>query len=166
MFRTLRIRNFRSIKDSGTVELGPLNIFIGPNNSGKSSILATLLMLKQSLQDKDFETGLVTSGPLIDLGSYFDIVPKSSDEAPLSVSFALDPSIIEQKINFGFTEPGELDTIAYDFFDLAFRYNLKRNNVELCSFRMRDSGKNREVSGDLKGQTWKLLGLPQDVAPH
>lgn len=38
MLTSLRIQNFRSIRDA-TVKLGQVNLFIGPNNSGKSNFL-------------------------------------------------------------------------------------------------------------------------------
>lgn len=38
MIQKIRIQNFRSIQDA-TVELGKVNLFIGPNNSGKSNML-------------------------------------------------------------------------------------------------------------------------------
>jgi predicted ATP-dependent endonuclease of OLD family len=37
--KTLKITNFRSIKDTCVINLGQINAFIGPNNAGKSNIL-------------------------------------------------------------------------------------------------------------------------------
>ena len=49
--RSVQIRGFRSIANSGLEKCGPLNILIGKNNAGKSNILAAielvLLHLKQ-----------------------------------------------------------------------------------------------------------------------
>lgn len=47
MISTLRIENFKSIQNSGTIKLKPLTIFVGPNSSGKSNILAGLAFLAQ-----------------------------------------------------------------------------------------------------------------------
>lgn len=43
---SLRVRNFRSFADSGLLELGAINVLIGENNSGKSSLLKALNFLQ------------------------------------------------------------------------------------------------------------------------
>ena len=43
MLTSLRIQNFRSIRDA-SVKLGQVNLFIGPNNSGKSNFLKGVTM--------------------------------------------------------------------------------------------------------------------------
>ncbi|MBD2055426.1 AAA family ATPase [Oculatella sp. FACHB-28] len=45
------MQNFRSFVDSGRIELGQMNVLIGANNSGKSSILRGLHQLQQGLED-------------------------------------------------------------------------------------------------------------------
>ena len=42
MLRSIQIKNFKAIADSGKVELTPLTVFVGHNGSGKSSILEAL----------------------------------------------------------------------------------------------------------------------------
>ncbi len=41
MFKTIRVEGYRNLL-TGDVELGPLNVLIGPNNSGKSNFLKAL----------------------------------------------------------------------------------------------------------------------------
>lgn len=43
----LEIQNFRSFERLGPIELGPINVFIGPNNAGKSSVLRALHLMQQ-----------------------------------------------------------------------------------------------------------------------
>ncbi|TYO62148.1 ATP-binding protein [Bradyrhizobium hipponense] len=38
MFKSIRFRNFKSLKDY-TVSLRTMNVLVGPNNAGKSTIL-------------------------------------------------------------------------------------------------------------------------------
>jgi ABC-type phosphate transport system ATPase subunit len=40
--KSFRVKNFKAIQDSGTVELTPLTVFIGNNGSGKSSLIEGL----------------------------------------------------------------------------------------------------------------------------
>lgn len=44
----VRVQNYRSIHDSGDLDLGPCTVFIGANNSGKSALLRALLMGHQA----------------------------------------------------------------------------------------------------------------------
>lgn len=60
MINRLIIRNFRSIKNID-IKLAPINSFVGPNNSGKSNIMAALNLILgeiypsvRSFDDKDF----------------------------------------------------------------------------------------------------------------
>jgi len=50
MITSLLIRNFKSIEDSGKLELKPLTMFTGPNSSGKSNILKSLAVLAQTVR--------------------------------------------------------------------------------------------------------------------
>ncbi len=56
MITLMQVRNFKSWRESGTVKLAPLTCFFGANNSGKSSLLQTLLLLKQTTEDSAGET--------------------------------------------------------------------------------------------------------------
>jgi predicted ATPase len=38
-----RVENFKSLQDTGPIEIAPITIFIGPNATGKSSALQPLL---------------------------------------------------------------------------------------------------------------------------
>ena len=54
MITHIRMKNFKSWKDSGEVELAPLTGFFGTNSSGKSSLLQMLLLLKQTIKRKEY----------------------------------------------------------------------------------------------------------------
>ena len=49
MITHIRMKNFKSWKDSSEVALAPLTGFFGTNSSGKSSLLQMLLLLKQTV---------------------------------------------------------------------------------------------------------------------
>ena len=48
MLKKLKLTNFRGIKDGQIENLGQINIFIGKNNSGKSTILESMLFIRAS----------------------------------------------------------------------------------------------------------------------
>jgi predicted ATPase len=54
LLRRFRIRNFKAIRDSGSLELTPLTVLIGNNGSGKSSVIEALDTLRTLVvQDVD-----------------------------------------------------------------------------------------------------------------
>jgi len=52
MIHTFRVRNFRCLRDLD-VTLGPLNFLIGPNNTGKSSLLDAVALLADCVNVED-----------------------------------------------------------------------------------------------------------------
>lgn len=51
MIKTIKIKNFKSIRDSQNIKLGALNAFIGANGSGKSSVIESLLTYQMLIQE-------------------------------------------------------------------------------------------------------------------
>lgn len=43
---SIRVQNFRSFADSGQVDFGQINVLVGANNSGKSTILKAVYLLQ------------------------------------------------------------------------------------------------------------------------
>ena len=74
-----RIENFMCFEDSGWVELRPITLFYGRNSAGKSALLRSLLLLRQSLVSQPDESALIFvlddgARPSLDFGSYYDLV--------------------------------------------------------------------------------------------
>ena len=93
MINNIKLRNFKCFRD---VDVHPkqITILIGPNETGKSSILQALALLKQSIG----HSGLRTSGGLVNFARHSDIIPSFSP-----------PSIGPMAIGFsGNSSPGEL----------------------------------------------------------
>ena len=53
MIDTLHLTHFKSWRNSGTVPLAPVTLLLGANSSGKSSLLQSLLLLKQTVAAPD-----------------------------------------------------------------------------------------------------------------
>jgi energy-coupling factor transporter ATP-binding protein EcfA2 len=64
--KSIRLQNFRSFVDSGEIELEKINVLIGANNSGKSSILRGLNLIQQGSDNLlDVRAGSTTA--LVDI---------------------------------------------------------------------------------------------------
>lgn len=74
MLTKLRIKNFKCLGDTGPLDIRPLTFLVGPNSSGKSSVLQMLRVLRQTERRSDMNGPLATTGPDIEVGAYPDFV--------------------------------------------------------------------------------------------
>ena len=81
----LRWRRFRSLEDTGWLQIRPITVLLGANNAGKSSVLAPLRLLKQSLASETGRSALLMTGPLADLGTFSDIVLGHDPESTIEM---------------------------------------------------------------------------------
>jgi predicted ATPase len=86
MFK-LRIKNYRGFLDE-EFDFSRVNILIGENSAGKSSIFKFLLSLKQSLRSpNNTDYNLTLSGDDADLGNYYETIYNHETDRNLSFSF-------------------------------------------------------------------------------
>jgi predicted ATPase len=87
VIRKLRIKNFRSLKDTGDLHPGERNIFIGPNGSGKTNTIDAIKFL----------TNVAIAGvtrAIGDRNGFFDVFWKGSCESTVitfDISFSVAP---------------------------------------------------------------------------
>ncbi len=105
MITHIRMKNFKSWKDSGEVKLAPLTGFFGTNSSGKSSLLQMLLLLKQTAErsnsDEVIFFGDETS--YANLGNFNEVIHGHIIKEKLEFEFGCklqEPLIITQPNNF------------------------------------------------------------------
>ncbi|MBR6219005.1 MAG: DUF3696 domain-containing protein [Clostridia bacterium] len=81
MLKFLQIENFKSLRSVG-LPLERLNLLFGFNGMGKSSVIQSLLMLRQSFwqSQKTSLDRLYTNGTLINLGTCKDVFCQSAEE--------------------------------------------------------------------------------------
>lgn len=89
-----RIENFMCFEDSGWVELRPITLFYGRNSAGKSALLRSLLLLRQSVRSQPDESALIFvlddalgRAHSLDFGSYYDLVRDHDTYARMSFWF-------------------------------------------------------------------------------
>jgi AAA15 family ATPase/GTPase len=104
MLREFQLKNFKAFADTGPLPLRPITLIYGPNSAGKSSIIQSLMLLKQTLEEaEDSKTVLLPKGKLADLGSYREFIHRHDIGRNFAVKFQLDINI--DKI----TTPEELE---------------------------------------------------------
>ena len=136
MITHIRMKNFKSWKDSGEVKLAPLTGFFGTNSSGKSSLLQMLLLLKQTAEHPDLNEVVFfgDNGSLVNLGNFREMIHGHKEEL-LEFEIEgrlLDPVTITIPPDCG----AENNKVTFDNFNFntAVRENFGDLSVESFSY--------------------------------
>lgn len=90
MLKSISLENYKCFKDKIDIEIAPLTVLCGVNSSGKSSILKSLLMLKQSYENESNSHTLLLTGEYVDNGSFDDVVyHENKKDIPKDATFKI-----------------------------------------------------------------------------
>lgn len=92
MLTRLRLTNFKAWVDTGNVVLKPVTMLLGTNSSGKSTLIQSLLLLKQTVQSPDRTVHLNLGGDetndLFHFGGFDDVLNRREGSArQFSIAF-------------------------------------------------------------------------------
>jgi energy-coupling factor transporter ATP-binding protein EcfA2 len=93
MLKSVHLKNFKLHEDT-LIEAAPITVFIGPNNSGKSSIFQALLLLRQAasrndrslcqppggIQPPPSEHYLYSPNLIVDVGAFDEVIRKGRSD--------------------------------------------------------------------------------------
>ena len=101
--KTLKLKNFKSVQDAD-LELANLNLLVGANSSGKSSLIQAILFLAQNARNFNEQSSLGRmdlNGTLVGFGSFEETVCRYSEDATkfigLSGTFQLATRNIDRR---------------------------------------------------------------------
>lgn len=87
MLNTIEIENFKAFGERQRLPLKPITLLFGANSSGKSSIIQSLLLLKQTLEEAENpDIPLLPKGKLVNLGSFKEMVFRHDTARPLTLT--------------------------------------------------------------------------------
>jgi predicted ATPase len=90
MIREWRVGQFKSVGFLQSFPMRALTVFTGPNSSGKSSVLQSVLLISQTLSSKVTQRQLVLNGELLKLGTFEDVRSHASLGDEMVIGFTLD----------------------------------------------------------------------------
>jgi predicted ATPase len=156
MLTSLSIGNFKSWEKLDNLSLGKVTLLFGENSSGKTSLIQSLLLLKQTAEsyDRAQPLNLGTRETYVDLGMYEDLI--YGHELKRMLSFGFD-----------WTEPnGEKTKLSTSF---SYRNNaLCVINLTMEHERITTSltrGPRGAYEFSFKGQKDTKLGKTKELAP-
>lgn len=88
MIGQIHLKNFKCFDDV-RIDLAPLTLLTGLNGMGKSSVIQSLLAIRQSYQSGSLASGsLSCAGDLIDLGTIQDVLFEGAKDDLIEIGFA------------------------------------------------------------------------------
>ena len=171
MITELRVQNFKSWKDTGKRQIAPLTGFFGANSSGKTSILQTLLMLKQTVERPPDWNGVIDFGDddsLVNLGSFDDLIYQHRSDLSLGLSlswkFSEELSIknIDKIGTLSFNL--SINTVGNSISKLDFNYEVRDLRFEVASAGKRKGSISIPYSRTFLGVPFRCYGI-QDGTP-
>lgn len=96
LLTSILVENFKSFASRTTIPLAPLTIIFGANSAGKSTVIQTLMLLKQSVDQQQ----LITQGLDTDVGG-FDGIIHYQQAPPLMASTESAPPLLGLGIEYG-----------------------------------------------------------------
>lgn len=149
MITKIRIQNFKSLEDV-TLECSNLNVLTGLNGMGKSSVIQTLLLLKQSFESGYMvHDGLMLNGDLVTIGSGKEALYEFAKEEAISfnLEFKIDNKFFEESWAYVYEKNnGEKDSEERKFMDSDYlpysdEFRKVKNSLNNYNFFKRDTFK-------------------------
>lgn len=88
MINRIELRNFKAFK-SLEVNANGVCVLCGTNSSGKSSVIKSVLLVKQSIESPEPNQALQNNGRLVHLGAYDHIIHKSEIPSDFTIDLQL-----------------------------------------------------------------------------
>lgn len=178
MLKSVSFENYKSYKNKSGIEIKPLTILCGVNSSGKSSILKSILMMKQSAENNRTSDQITYNGKYVNNGKYetlanaigqpisiclnFEVIPKSkSDKIPYKNLYNLLYGISLNNKDFECT-------FLYPI-DISISFMFRNNFIESYNINISHKNHQKECSIDIvirrkQNKVYDILfkGFPQN----
>jgi predicted ATPase len=118
MIHSIELRNFKCFEHQDVV-CRPLTLLTGLNGAGKSSVLQSLLLLRQSFQQSLLpDKGLALNGNLVEIGTARDALYENA--AADAIEFSLDfGDSVRSVWRFLYSRAADVLTLDHNLFDRA-----------------------------------------------
>lgn len=129
MLNSMEVSKFKAFNKTQTANLKKITLIFGPNSAGKSSLLQSLLLLKQTKDEIiNEDSALITKGKLVNLGNYQEMVYSHQCEEKIIIAN-------EFKLSHSFKRTrwyGIIDNVKYESifsYDNSGFINLYKLNI-------------------------------------
>jgi predicted ATPase len=89
LLKAWTLHHFKSVYDRTELPLAPLTVFVGANSSGKSTVIQSVLLTAQTLQNPVPSRSVVLNGHILKFGTFTDVISNLPEVETISVGFEL-----------------------------------------------------------------------------
>lgn len=167
MLTHLKLENFKIWRSTGPIRLAPITLLLGTNSSGKSSLIQSLLLIRQTIKSNDpnldLDLGNPDAGDSVTLGQFKDLLCRHGAASEST-------SATQVGIEFRWSEDGQPENSAL----FSARYGRgPAGSAELMFLRLGQDGQGFTVQRSRRGiyrlnlatQT-RSLGQSADFRPQ
>jgi len=125
MITEISLENFKCFSKSNPIALSQFNLLTGINGRGKSSLLQSLLLIAQSLDNENSLNYLKLNGEYVSLGTFKDVLNRSSKSNTFTINLRTN-DLSESNLDCEFSEYPNKNRLAaltnlsvdgHDYFD-------------------------------------------------
>ena len=120
MLTHLKLENFKIWRSTGPIRLAPITLLLGTNSSGKSSLIQSLLLIRQTVKgddpNLDLNLGNPDAGDSVTLGQFKDLLCRHSAASESTLATQVG-------IEFRWSEHGAAD--GSTLFSARYNKNLR-----------------------------------------
>ena len=134
MLSEYQIHNFKAFANQEKIPIRPITLIYGQNSSGKSSVLQSLLLLKQTLQEAtDPLTLLLAKGNFVDLGNFSQFINQHDLDKSFSFTVFFDINDQSVKADSNFLSD-YLKSNPILGLRISFKYDAEISNIGINNF--------------------------------
>lgn len=161
MLTHLKLDNFKIWKTTGPMRLAPVTLLLGTNSSGKSSLIQSLLLIRQTVKgddpNLDLNLGNPDAGDSVTLGQFRDVLCRHGDGARIGIEFrwtdsgsASDSTLFNARYRSGPAGSAELHSLRLGRDGQGF--SVLRRKPAIYRLQLADERKSRGQSADFRPQ--------------
>jgi predicted ATPase len=136
MIKTLSLRSFKAFRETGDIDLKPVTVLAGPNSGGKTSILQSLLLLKQTLETEAPDVDLNLDGRFLQFSAFDELTfgRPPLQECEVGYNFTVETEIPAKRVPHyfpGLRTPEDVERLPLETtIEISFRYVPVRDGTE------------------------------------
>ena len=161
MLTHLQLDNFKIWKSTGPMRLAPVTLLLGTNSSGKSSLIQSLLLIRQTVKgddpNLDLNLGNPDAGDSVTLGQFRDVLCRDGDGTMVGIEFrwsptgqAADSTLFSARYRKGKAGSAELDYLRLGRDGQGF--TVQRRKQDVYRLQLADERKSCGQSADFRPQ--------------
>lgn len=132
MLKKYTLENFKAFSSAESLDMSNITLIYGQNSSGKSSIIQSIMLLKQTLLGNDPHAGLITDGECISLGDHRTLINRHDSQLDIKLSLDFENQLSIEKYQDNLKQIPPFGSLENRHISLSYSYY--SNDMENVSF--------------------------------